>query len=575
MNLKTQISFLALGLSLTPLGTTHAQITFTKVTGGDIVNDIGPFVGVTWGDFNNDGFLDLSASFYGGTNVLYRNNRGSSFTKVAQGDPDADTDLFTGSTAADYDNDGNLDLIVSAGQGADSGRPNWLYHNTGNGAFSRVSGGSLTNQLGYFRVNACADFDNDGFVDLLVSDTGDSGDHGGQNFLFRNNGDGTFTQFAGGAIANDRGVAYGVHWADYDSDGLMDLLVVNNPFLSNRSSVNFLYHNEGHGIFSRVLTNAIATDNWPAHANTGAWGDYDNDGFPDLFITANHTGNRLYHNNGNGRFTRVTSGPMLSPPPNGGYSVGAAWGDYDNDGYLDLFVTNGDGTNGLFHNNGDGTFSQVVDAAPLTDSGPGIESNTCGWVDYDNDGFLDLLFDSNPTDDGSQRQHNLYHNGGNTNGWLHVRCVGTVSNRSAIGAKVRVMITVAGKPLWQLREITTGCALEVIPLVAYFGLGQATNVDVLRIEWPSGTVQELRNVSPKQILTVTEPPRLLASVLNGALQFSQRGGRGFQYDIEQSPDLKAWASLGSVTITNMSGTAPIMGTNAPGSGRTFYRAVAR
>src|SRR5262249_4495976 len=156
-------SFVAVGIFLATLLRTGAQITFTKITTGEVVNDVGHFTGVTWGDFDNDGFLDLSASIYGGTNVLYRNIGDVTFGKVVQGDPDADIALHTGSTVGDYDNDGFLDLIVSAGEGFPPAAQNMLYHNNGNGTFSRASGGNVTNKLGYFRVNAWADYDNDGF----------------------------------------------------------------------------------------------------------------------------------------------------------------------------------------------------------------------------------------------------------------------------------------------------------------------------------------------------------------------------------------------------------------------------
>src|SRR4029077_13864568 len=226
------------------------------------------------------------------------------------GDLVTDIDYHTGATVGDYDNDGYLDLLVSAGQQAPTARHNILYHNNGDGTFSRVSGGSVTNQLGYFRANAWTDYDNDGFLDLFVPNDGDSGDDGGKSLLFHNNGDGTFTEITSGTVVDDISVAFSVQWSDYDNDGFMDLLVVNNPNKTG-NGVNFLYHNERNGTFRRVLTNGVATDRWSIGANCGAWGDYDNDGFQDLFVTANGDQgvdqNRLYHNNGDGTFTNITS----------------------------------------------------------------------------------------------------------------------------------------------------------------------------------------------------------------------------------------------------------------------------
>jgi len=147
--------------------------------------------------------------------------------------------------------------------------------------------------------------------------------------------------------------------------------------------------------------------------------------------------------------------------------------------------------------------------------------------------------------------------------------VGTVANRSGIGAKVRAHATIGGKPFWQVREVRAGGAYGG-SLVSHFGLGDAAMVDTLRIEWPSGTVQELHDVLPKQVLTVIEPPRLLAGLSNGIPQFYLKGGRGFQYEIDSSPDLSAWTSNNVVTITNLSSIAQIVDPNPPSASR-FYR----
>jgi enediyne biosynthesis protein E4 len=554
----TKLIFLAF---LTSAG--QAQTTFTQVTTGPIATDQGEFLGAAWGDFHNDGLLDLiDANWEGLANVFYQNNGNGTFTKITGQDPVLDLDYHVIAAAGDYDNDGNLDLVVTSGVGAPTPRRTLLYHNDGDAKFSRVSGGIVTNQLGYFGIPAFADYDNDGFLDLFVTDLG-PGDEGAKNLLFHNNGDGTFSSITNGPIVSDFGLGYDASWIDYDDDGFVDLLVINR-FLTN--SHNFLYHNNGDGSFTRVLTNAIATDVWADGATTEAWGDYDNDGLPDLFIADNNGArNRLYHNNGNGAFTNVASGPMLLPP-SGGFSYSAAWGDYDNDGYLDLFVVNYGDNNALFHNNKNGTFTQVLAGsagAPVQHSGGGV----CTWVDYDNDGFLDLFLAGGEP---GPLPHFLYHNNGNTNAWIEIKCVGTVANRSAIGTKVRVQATIDGKTFWQVRAIGGG-----LPLVAHFGLGDATNVNTLRVEWPSGTVQEFQNVAAKQILTITEPPRLMAALTNGFPQFSIKGGRFFQYEIESSTDLSNWSSIGTVMVTNFNGAVQITDTNAPSAKAIFYRAISR
>jgi hypothetical protein len=345
----------------------------------------------------------------------------------------------------------------------------------------------------------------------------------------------------------------------------MDLLVVT----SSPDPFNRLYHNDGSGAFTRVLTNTVTTDKWvEGEGNAATWGDYDNDGLQDLFIaTGSDTPNRLYHNDGGAKFTKINSGPMLSHAP-GMESWGCAWGDYDNDGYLDLFVTSYNGSNRLFHNNGNGTFNQILSGSPANDGAMGVYYFSPSWVDYNNDGLLDLFVAG-----GYSGKNLLYRNNGNTNGWLEVKCVGTVSNRSAIGGKVRVRATIAGKTFWQLREINEGGGHCSLPPVAHFGLGDANMVELMRIEWPSGIVQEFQKVPAKQTLTVTEPPRLSASVANGIPQFMLKGGRGFRYDVEASENLRTWTPLGTLTNTNFRSGVSIRDSDSSGSSHRFYRAV--
>jgi hypothetical protein len=337
-------------------------------------------------------------------------------------------------------------------------------------------------------------------------------------------------------------------------------------------ATNFLYHNNGDGTFTRVTNTAVhlGTDTWSDGCPGGAWGDYDNDGFQDLFATGNDgTSDRLYHNNGDGTFSVVTN----IARPGGTFSIGGSWGDYDNDGYLDLLIRTGDGHNRVYHNNGNGTFTAITQGPIVTDNFAGRSCWTADWVDYDNDGFLDLFVTAS-ADNGSTATNLLYHNTGNSNAWLEVKLVGTVANRSAIGAKVHVHATIGGKTFWQMREVRAGGAYGG-SLISHFGLGDATNADIVRIEWPSGLVQEFQNVAAKQILTYTEPPRLLATTMGGVPQFSLKGGRGFKYEVDSSPDLLTWSSIGTLTVTNLNGIAQIVDLNPPASDQRFYRAVSQ
>ncbi|MEO8426383.1 MAG: VCBS repeat-containing protein [Verrucomicrobiota bacterium] len=160
-------------------------------------------------------------------------------------------------------------MLVATGFSGPTAGHNPLYHNNGDGTFSRVSGGSVTNQIGFFAYGAWADYDNDGFLDLVVTHHGDSNDNGGKNLLFHNNGDGTLTKVTSSAVVDELIVAWAVQWADYDNDGFMDLLVTNNDH-NQGNGVNSLYHNARNGTFTRVLTNVVATDRWEVGALSSA-----------------------------------------------------------------------------------------------------------------------------------------------------------------------------------------------------------------------------------------------------------------------------------------------------------------
>jgi hypothetical protein len=191
-----------------------APTLFTKVTNGAVATDAGKNTGCVWADFNNDGFLDLYVAQYsGGTNYFYHNNGDGTFTRITDGGFQVNGDSNLGVSAVDYDNDGYLDLIVAAGGGAaGSIRRMTLFHNNQDGTFSRVEAGGITNQLGHFFSGDWADYDNDGFVDLYISNSG-------TNELWHNNGDGTFAKVTIGPISTDPSANGGL-WCDYDNNGL-------------------------------------------------------------------------------------------------------------------------------------------------------------------------------------------------------------------------------------------------------------------------------------------------------------------------------------------------------------------
>ncbi len=224
-------------------------------------------------------------------------------------------------------------------------------------------------------------------------------------------------------------------------------------------------------------------------------------------------------------------------------------------------------TNRLYHNNGDGTFSRVSLGSLASDS---ANSHSCAWGDYDNDGYMDLYVSNGPWGGLGPQAGFLYRNNGSSNRWLKLKLVGTVSNRAAIGAQVRVKATLGGKTFWQLRQVPAGggfhCQDDLRP---HFGLGDATRAEIVRIEWPSGSVQEFHNVPANQILTVTEPARLQVT---GQGQFQIRSWTGQKFHVEASTDLAEWTPL--ATVTNLTGVAQSSDTDAANLPRRFYRVVA-
>ncbi len=535
--------------------TLQVDSTFTKITSSGIVTDKGLFGGSSWADYDNDTFLDLLVSNYGGGgNFLYRNNRDGTFSRITVSPIATDPEHTVRSAWGDYDNDGFLDLVTLNGA-ANFTESNALYHNNGNGTFSRTAAtavGELASAKGNCHGGAWGDFNNDGLLDLLVADWSR------KLVLYRNNPDGRFTKVVGDPLVNVGAQSVGCVWADFDNDGWSDV------FVSGFSGANFLFRNDGRGAFTRITGRLPASDAQPSDGL--AWGDYDNDGFLDLFVTnPNSGGNRLYRNKGDGTFEKITSGAIVTDKAE---SLGCAWGDFDNDGFLDLFVINGlfgPQNNFLYRNNGDGTFTKITSGSLANDVGA---SSGIAWGDYDNDGFLDLFVANGVL--GPAQVNFLYRNNGNGNNWLKVKCVGTVSNRAGLGAKVRLKAVIAGQSRWQMRQIDGGDGSSGGSLEADFGLGDATIIDTLRIEWPSGIVQEFHGVAPKQFLTLTEPARLQAL---GAGVLRIQSWKGMAFEVQTSTDLNQWSPL--TTVTNLTGTLEFTDPNAANDLRHFYRVVLR
>jgi hypothetical protein len=532
--------------------------TFTKITTGAIVTDRGDHEGTAWADYDNDGLIDLytGTGASGPNSFLYRNAGNGTFTKMTSATGGSIVQTGGEDCAwGDYDNDGFLDLFVTT-----ASQPSALHRNNGNGTFTRITTGPMLPSNGNdHRGCAWGDFDNDGHLDLFVS-SGPRG--GGRNALYRNNGDGTFTTITNRPF-NLSALSVNCAWADYNNDGRLDLFSS-----AGAGSLNFLYRNDGEGSFTSMTATTAGSLISDVVANTGTWGDYDNDGYLDIFVAGGPFGSPsyLYRNDGTGKFSRINSTLVGSLPVS---AVAGAWGDYDNDGHLDLFVAHfNSARNSLYRNNGNGTLTRVDSGSPVNDAGIYRQAYSCAWGDYDNDGFLDLVVGN--VNSGTPSPRFLYRNNGTSNAWIKVRCVGTVSNRSAIGAKVRVRATIGGKTYWQLREISGGGGYGGQNLIAHFGLGDAQAIETLRIEWPSGIVQELKNLSQNQELTVTEPPKLVA---NGAGQFRVLSWKGQQFCLETSANLANWTLLGM--ITNATGMLEFTDTSALTASQRFYRTVVK
>jgi hypothetical protein len=554
--MKTTIRGIAC-CALVGASTQFAQETFTRITSGAIVEDLSYSARPAWGDYNGDGWVDLFVA--NGLNTgaatlqfVYRNNGDGTFTRVPAaegGDLVTDTIETVQGQWADFDNDGDLDMFRGS---MPSGSSNQLYVNDGGGHFTGVAANVAINSFGGVQGSACGDFDNDGFVDVCLS----SSYVGGYptDRLMRNQRDGTFVRCT--TIPFRNMLNQFCAWGDADSDGDLDL------FAPSESGSHAFYRNNGDGRFIDDVTTGLGSS---GSAVNPVWGDFDNDGDMDIFLSRHQPPCFYYQNLGDGTF--IADGTRSALQTMG---IGAAAGDYDNDGDLDVFVPRGQSSGErsyLLENDGTAQFTAVVLGSFPLDTGHFTGSS---WADYDNDGDLDLFVSTT-----NNERNALYRNEGNANHWLIVRVKGTASNAAAIGTKVRILTSTEAGPLWQMRQIT-GSNFD--DLRAHFGLGAAAQVDLLRIEWPSGIVQEIENVQGRQILTVTEhqegatnaPSLAMSTLTDATVQLTATGQADLRYVFEASTDLAQWTKL--AVRTNLTGTVEYSPSTSASSQR-FYRVV--
>ncbi len=489
--------------------------------------------GVVFFDYDNDGDADLYFVNSGNSipgdkqkdtqnpNVLYRNDGDGNFTDVTASTGTGDTGYGMAAAAADIDNDDDADLYV-ANFGEDT-----LYRNNGNGTFTDITeSAGINNRLWGIAV-VYLDFDLDADLDIfvvnyLVYETSmpvstykgiigyghPRSYEGTADVLYRNNGDGTFTDVAeaAGLMNTTEGRGMGAVACDYDNDGFPDIYVTND---TNR---NFLYRNNGDGTFTdeSLFIGGGYDENGVAEGSMGVdCGDYNQDGWLDL-IVANSEKATLYKNEDGILFVDATAQAALHQPTLPFVGFSPLFLDYDNDGHLDIFCANGHPQDvieiltdhetyaqrdQIFHNNGDGTYTDVSETAGdyFTEVFVG---RAAASADYDKDGDIDIVVMNS-----NQRPILLRNDGGNRQNWISIELVGTLSNRDGIGAKVS-LTTGSDQAISIVKSGSSYASGSDIRLL--FGLGRHQNIEQLTVVWPSRITQTLEGVAANQSLTILE-----------------------------------------------------------------------
>lgn len=470
---------------------TKAQ-SFEETTFEDITTMPSASRSANFVDVNGDGWDDIfftNGPTAGQNNMLYINNGDDTFTTVTADAIVSDNDRSDGASFADVDNDGDLDAVVVTYGRNGVGKKNYFYRNNGNGTFEYEPSNAIGIPLTYSEMVNWIDLNNDQFLDAYITNSIVST----RNLYFENQGDGSFEAVTGLSITNETLASRSINWIDFDGDGDSDLFVANE-----NNANNSLFRNDGPDNFTQI-TNLPINQNGKNSAGS-SWADVDNDGDFDLFV-ANWDGqnNQLFINE-NGTFVEQTSSAIAAET---GSSFGSAFADVDNDGDLDLLVCNayftGQETNSLFINDGNGTFSKDTSSA-LADH----QGNTfgCAFGDYNNDGWLDVILANTLNEN---QNNSLFKNTGSGNNWIKIRCVGNPSNGSAVGAKVRVRATINGNEVRQTRQIEAAsgyCSQN--SFTNHFGLGDASNVSEIKIHWPSGAVEIFTDIDENKSYLVVE-----------------------------------------------------------------------
>ncbi len=464
--------------------------------------------GASWIDYDNDGLLDLFVT----RAALYHNLGAGVFIKVSISGLGLTTGI--GNTWADIDNDGDIDCIESGGNSGGTK----LFLNNGNGTFTQNTAGPFaiaTDLRGW--GSAFGDYNNDGLVDLFIAaPLGFVGITDASKFLV-NTGGGNFMRVDTTALT-DTVDAYTVpSWSDYDNDGDVDLFIGSGR-VNGSLSRDYLFDNNhvqgGSTLFTRNNSSPLGTD---LHdGQIWNWIDFDNDGDLDAYLT-NYTGtgangyvNEMYRND-IGIFTKLTAVDVGDIVADVGVSLSSSWGDFDNDGDLDCIVANEANQKNIYYQNnvaqGSTVFTKVL-SEPMALMNGNHFCATSG--DYDNDGDLDVFISA-----GSDK--GLYENMTTQTDFINIKLIGTSSNRSGIGSKVRVK----ARGFWQMREISSQNTFNGMNMLnAHFGFGStgplALYIDTIRVEWPSGTVDICTNIQANVFYVATEGQCMIPVTINEA-----------------------------------------------------------
>jgi FG-GAP-like repeat/ASPIC and UnbV len=482
--------------------------------------------GSVFDDFNGDGLADLFTTSLDADlgASLYINRGDGTFEDRSAAAGLGDQVYALNVTRADFDNDGDLDLLLLRGAWETPLRPS-LLRNRGDGRFDDVTVAAGLAEPISSESAAWGDYDNDGLVDVFVCGEylppgGDASseprDPRNHCRLFHNRGDGTFVNLAAAAGVTDERCAKGSAWGDYDGDGRIDL------FVSNMGQKCRLYHNEGEGKFRDVAPELGVTG--PDFSFACWFWDYDNDGLLDLYVNdyrarvaevlcsamgikiQGSSRPRLYRNLGSARFSDVSTEAGLDRAM---APMGSNFGDVDNDGYLDIYLGTGDmsyeglDVNLMFRNVRGERFEDIT-----TSSGTGHlqKGHGVSFADWDCDGDLDLFVELGGATPGDQGYNALFQNPGLGRHWLKIKLVGTKTNRAALGAKVRVDVKTKGGQMRSIyRTVGNNSSFGGNSLVEMIGLGDETHAAAIAVSWPtSKTTQAFRDLAAGQSIEITE-----------------------------------------------------------------------